>query len=654
MKLRYLLTSILAVITLAVGCNLEEAPTQLEELQVSQSYVGLEPTGKTSSTIDLTATTAWAFDEATVPSWLTISPMSGASDATVTFTATEATADRQAEIAIKVAEKIQYLIVRQAVGASEMVISTCKEVNEGEDGKIYWVQGVVTRIANTEYGNWYLQDATGEVYIYGTLDANGGTKNFLSLGIEVGDKVIVHGPRKNYNGTIELVDVTVDNIEKSLISVETSEFELEKEAGEFELKVTSKAGGLSVVPADGWMSIKSINVSGDNYTVVVTYTANDQISERKSTIQLSAGEALSQVSVKQAPRDITPEDIQDKTMEDFLALEVSDLYLYRLAGKVTKIANEKYGNIYVADGTDTVYVYGLSKASGEANTTFSELGIQVGDFVTFVGKRAAHNDAPQVGGAYCESVKSSTVATVKQVLDAASGDAYYKVTGTVNNIGSYKNGDVYGNFDLVDETGSIYVYGLVDAPLYVVKDGKVKFSNNKSFANLGIKEGDKITLIGKRGEYSGTAQITDAYIFATQADFDNAAEGGIEWTIGSAKQTWAAETDATYGDGFSATVDNIKVGYYKHNSTNAAIEAKEDHIRVYKGSALCITSINGKKIKKVVLTPTESKYCYDITVGGTKVAKGAEDITWTGSTDKFVAEMTEGQVRVKSIKIVME
>ena len=64
------------------------------------------------------------------------------------------------------------------------------------------------------YGNWMLKDATGEILIYGTLDAEGKTKNFSSLGIEVGDIVTVEGPKKTYNTTVELVDVKVIAIEK--------------------------------------------------------------------------------------------------------------------------------------------------------------------------------------------------------------------------------------------------------------------------------------------------------------------------------------------------------------------------------------------------------------------------------------------------------
>ena len=104
------------------------------------------------------------------------------------------------------------ITVKQA--GYEIKTSTCAEVIAGKDGDTFTVQGTVESIKNTTYGNWYLTDNTGQIYIYGTLDANGNAKNFSSLGIEEGDVVTVQGPKKTFNGTVELVDVTVIKITK--------------------------------------------------------------------------------------------------------------------------------------------------------------------------------------------------------------------------------------------------------------------------------------------------------------------------------------------------------------------------------------------------------------------------------------------------------
>ena len=153
-----------------------------------------------------------------MPSWLTVSPTSGSTgETTVNFSAPAALDGRTAEILLTCNGATQRINVIQ--GVATVSNATCAEVNAGPDSKTYRVTGTVTNIVNTTYGNWYLEDATGSIYIYGTLDAKGGTKNFLSWGLEVGDEITVEGPKTTYHGTVELLDVTVIKINKSLIKV---------------------------------------------------------------------------------------------------------------------------------------------------------------------------------------------------------------------------------------------------------------------------------------------------------------------------------------------------------------------------------------------------------------------------------------------------
>ena len=97
-------------------------------------------------------------------------------------------------------------------------------------------------------------------------------------------------------------------------------------------------------------------------------------------------------------------------------------------------------------------------------------------------------------------VDSSVIATltVEDFLSAAvSSDVWYQLTGTISNITNTS----YGNFDLTDESGTVYVYGL--------KENET--ADKQTFANLGLKEGDIVTLIGNRAEYSSKAQVGNAY-----------------------------------------------------------------------------------------------------------------------------------------------
>lgn len=117
---------------------------------------------------------------------------------------------------------MQYEIIVNRKESAEVVIATCAEVNAGTDGTIYRITGNVKSISNTTYGNWYLEDSTGELFIYGTKDkeGNNGKNNSIDIwGIETGDIVTVEGPRQTYNGKVELVDVSILSLQKEKKSV---------------------------------------------------------------------------------------------------------------------------------------------------------------------------------------------------------------------------------------------------------------------------------------------------------------------------------------------------------------------------------------------------------------------------------------------------
>lgn len=78
----------------------------------------------------------------------------------------------------------------------------------------------------------------------------------------------------------------------------------------------------------------------------------------------------------------------------------------------------------------------------------------------------------------------------------------YILVGTMANIAN----TTYGNFDLTDETGaSVYVYGLTATDL------GYGAQNDKSFASLGLAEGDKIKIIGYRGSFNDKIEVVNAY-----------------------------------------------------------------------------------------------------------------------------------------------
>lgn len=83
----------------------------------------------------------------------------------------------------------------------------------------------------------------------------------------------------------------------------------------------------------------------------------------------------------------------------------------------------------------------------------------------------------------------------------------YQLTGTITSIAN----TTYGNVYLEDETGSIYVYGLT-ATEQGLKSNTAA-NNDKSFASIGLKAGDVVTIVGYRYVYaaSSTDQVLGAY-----------------------------------------------------------------------------------------------------------------------------------------------
>lgn len=489
MKLKYMFMALAATLVGFTSCSddtMSEQHSTLSDVQVSSSYIALPADGGSYS-ITINAASDWtitAGDDESIPEWLTITPTSGtAGEATVTFSA-EKSGYRETMLYLTSSNgQKQYLKVFQ--GTSDYPLSTCAEVIAGANSDTYRVKGTCTKIVNTTYGNWYLNDGTGEVYIYGTLDAGGGEKNFSSLGIESGDIVEVQGPKTTYGTTIELVNVTVLSITKSLIKVDSlSTATLPKEGGEFTAYITNKGDGITV-NAPEWLSVKGIKTSGTTAEVTFKATANEgglRTAELEFTTTNSGKEYNATTEISQEG------SIVDASIAEFNAAEVGSTQ-YRLSGVVTSIKNSKYGNFYIKDHSGETYIYGLDG--------FAESGIDEGDIVTIIGQRGAYGSTIEVLNASLEDKKDVQTVTVAEFLaKEESSDIYYKLTGNIANIKS----TTYGNYDLVDETGSVYIYGTLTG-----WNGA-----SKQFESLGLAEGDNITLITVRAAYNGTAQGKNA------------------------------------------------------------------------------------------------------------------------------------------------
>ena len=297
---------------------------------------------------------------------------------------------------------------------------------------------------------------------------------------------------------------------------------------------------------------------------------------------------------------------------------------------------------------------------GKLETYFGAAGIKSPSYAKVGDKEFGVN--PNVE----QKEPTAKVVTIKEFIDAPeSTEVYYELTGV---IGGTIN-TTYGNFDLSDETGTVYVYGLTKEFIAVGST-----TNDQSFASLGLKEGDKITLRGFRGSYKGKIEVMGAYFVKlissgnenpnpggngdnngdnngddNENDNGNTGttpEGAIVFDADVDKGN-ATETQAEYEvskDGITLKVSSGRLGTYQN----------ETHYRIYKGQTLTITSTVGN-IKSVKFTCTandDAQYgpgCFTASPGDYTYS-GANG-TWTGDAAEVVFTASSNQVRATQIVV---
>lgn len=575
---KYITSFLVGAMTLA-ACQQEVTPLGTE-ISVNPTTITVEA-GKDAAdaTVTVTSDGDWI---AVTPEWITVSPAYGvAGETTVTLSFADnldedgsLAAARKVTVLFSVNSVSAELAVEQAgdpnKAPAEVQIVTCSEFNAAEDGTgPYRVTGTIKSITeispSDKYNNGTLtiSDETGDLYLYRVGPGEG--KKLEDLALAVGDKITVEGKKGSYKGSPQMAQGgEILEVEKSLIAVSKVLPEsLPIEGGELMVTLMCKGEGIEVaIPEDvSWLTEVSAEHSGELAVVVLNAEENEG-GNRSTDIEFittfNGEEYKSVVTVNQLGA------IAEVSVEDFLAAEEGKA-LYKLTGKVANLKAGDYGNFDLVDATGSVYVYGLTATQVESNDkSFPSLGIKEGDIVTLIGTRASYNGTAQVGGpAYYVSHVGHTEATVAEFIAAAEDDTRYKLTGTISNI-ALKDGEVspYGNFDLTDETGTVYVYGLTVAPVD---------KNDQSFLELGLKEGDKVTIIGTRTSYKGTVQVGGpAYYISheaagsdtpdTPAEPETPAgfEAGSYWIMGTKDDVTKVMTplaaDKTYGYAASAEV----------------------------------------------------------------------------------------------------
>lgn len=218
-----------------------------------------------------------------------------------------------------------------------------------------------------------------------------------------------------------------------------------------------------------------------------------------------------------------------------------------------------------------------------------------------------------------------------------------------------KAGDTSASFDV---KGNVKWTVASDNAAYTVSpasgDGAgtvtVKFAANETEKDVTVK------LTVSTTEEVATKSYT---VVLTHKGKSAAGEGDTKTITIATDNAWTADNHKDYKAGFSFTKDGVKYGYYKSSSTNTIVAPSNDHIRVYKNAVLEIVPPAGKTITSVVMnTVHHADKCYNMKVLGSATEAVADikafTISWSGNSDKFVAQAVHGQVRITGITVTLK
>ena len=201
MKHSLLITCGLALGLLISGCEKPVSPSLiLASTDISLVYDASE------EIVPIMTNQSWTASSS--ESWLTVDPASGnASESfqNIRLKASENSAEeaRRAKVTVTAGTLVKTVNVTQA-GTPRFTIADFK-AKKADKVTWYKVTGEIASIANESYGNFYIFDETGYVYVYGLGEkkVESNDQSFSKLGLKAGDVVTMMTLRSEHNGVIE-------------------------------------------------------------------------------------------------------------------------------------------------------------------------------------------------------------------------------------------------------------------------------------------------------------------------------------------------------------------------------------------------------------------------------------------------------------------
>ena len=534
-------------------------------------------------------------------------------------------------------------------GTSEVKAVTVAEFIAApeSDSQVYELVGTIGGSINTTYGNFDLTDASGTVYVYGltATELGYGAKNdksYGSLGLNEGDKIKLRGYRGSFGDKIEVVYAWF----------------IEKVGGDTPPGPSGENGSGTL--ADPYTPAGAINAVKDlTWTSNTVYDKTDKVYVKGKISRIANnGTYVGGGTYGNASYWISADGTENEEFQIYRSL-------YFNGEKYTSGTDIKVGDEVIVYGALMNYKGNTPETVANENWLYSLNGkTDGGGGTTPSGNGSGTLSDPYTPAGAIDAVKDLTW-TSNTVYDKT--DKVYvkgKISRIANN-GTYVGGGTYGNASYwISADGTENEEFQIFRSLY--------FNGEKYTSGTDIKVGDEVIVYGALMNYKGNTPETVAnenWLYSLNGKTDGGSGGGgggetgssVSFETNASAQTWAQETDGTYGTGFSSTTQGVKVGYYKHTGTSNPVTPNNNEVRLYKNSAFVVTAPSGKKIKKMVITSpsTDSgKYCVDMTGlegGSNGVADtSALTITWTGSASKVVLHANAGQVRMTALALEFE
>ena len=495
---------------------------------------------------------------------------------------------------------------------------------DAQSDQEYYFKGKVVSVTEqfgTQYGNatFYMSDdgtTKNQFYVFRALYFN--NKKYTSgTTLKEGDEVVVCGKVTNFKGN------TPETVQGSCYV--------------YSINGTGGGGGSSaetIGTIDNPKSVSDvvtiINSMADNQTSNELYYVKGTIKQIKTTDENIAKYKNIDYIITDGKTDITVYHGRNLDNTEFTGpgqINVNDEVI--VLGNLQKYVNANTGAVTpeLAQGN---YIVKLTKGSGG-------------------------------GGGETPSTDAKKVTVAEFNAAEVNDNVWYQLTGTVENL---KDGDQYGNFDLKDETGSVYVYGLLSE-----KGGEKKKFQDLAAAK-GINNGSKITIIGTRGVFNDKIEVLNAYFVSIEGGGGSSEQGGggsgdgpgtvsgNTITVNAADFGVANGTEMgtqTLSDGTKLVFDgggNSNAPKYYNSGTN---------IRMYPKNTVTITA--SKNISKVVFNVDEYQgtICNasgNITASPGTIALDGKVVTVSGISDKSTvitntssATGAASQIRIISIEI---